>query len=46
MDEAIHVGVDSFLAKPLFASSVIDEFLRIAKRNSMHTSQRKTARKP
>ena len=35
MDEAIHAGVDSFLAKPLFASNVIDEFERIARRNSM-----------
>lgn len=24
MDEALHIGVDSFLAKPLFASNVID----------------------
>ena len=35
MDEALHVGVDSFLAKPLFASNIIDEFERIARRNSM-----------
>ncbi len=35
MDEAIHAGVDSFLAKPLFASNVIDEFERIAHKNSM-----------
>ena len=35
MDEALHIGVDSFLAKPLFASSVVDEFMRIARRNSM-----------
>ena len=35
MDDALHVGVDSFLAKPLFASNVIDEFERIARRNSM-----------
>ena len=35
MDEAFHAGVDSFLAKPLFASNVIDEFERIARRNSM-----------
>ena len=34
-DDALHVGVDSFLAKPLFASNVIDEFERIARRNSM-----------
>jgi CheY-like chemotaxis protein len=35
MDEALHTGVDSFLAKPLFASNVIDEFERIARRNHM-----------
>jgi len=35
MDEALHVGVDSFLAKPLLASNVIDEFERIAKKNNM-----------
>ncbi|MBQ6495768.1 MAG: response regulator [Firmicutes bacterium] len=35
MDEAMHVGVDSFLAKPLFASNVIDEFERAARKNSM-----------
>ena len=35
MDEALHAGVDSFLAKPLFASNVLDEFERIARKNSM-----------
>ena len=35
MDEALHCGVDSFLAKPLFASNVIDEFERIARNNQM-----------
>ncbi len=35
MDEALHAGVDSFLAKPLFASNVISEFERIARRNNM-----------
>ena len=33
--EAQNVGVDSFLAKPLFASNVIEEFERIARRNNM-----------
>ena len=37
MEEALTIGVDSFLAKPLFATNVIDEFLRIARRNSMST---------
>jgi len=41
MDEAQHIGVDSFLAKPLFASGVIEEFLRIARRNSMSTGNEK-----
>ena len=35
MDEALHIGVDSFLAKPLVASTVIEEFRRIARRNNM-----------
>ena len=35
MDEALHIGVDSFLAKPLFASNVIAEFERIARKNNM-----------
>ncbi len=35
MDEALHIGVDSFLAKPLFASNVLDEFERIARKNNM-----------
>ena len=35
MDDALHAGVDSFLAKPLFASNVIDEFERIARKNNI-----------
>ncbi len=35
MEEALRSGVDSFLAKPLFASNVIDEFERIARKNNM-----------
>ena len=35
VDEALHAGVDSFLAKPLFSSFVIDEFERIARKNNM-----------
>ncbi len=34
-DEALRSGVDSFLAKPLFASHVIAEFERIARNNRM-----------
>ena len=41
MDEALHAGVDSFLAKPLFASNVISEFERIARRNNMNLSREK-----
>ncbi|MBQ9167806.1 MAG: response regulator [Oscillospiraceae bacterium] len=41
MDEALHVGVDSFLAKPLFASNVIDEFERIARKNNMELYREK-----
>ena len=35
MDEALRAGVDSFLAKPLFASNVIDEFERVARRRDI-----------
>ena len=35
MDEALRAGVDSFLAKPLFASNVIDEFERVARRRNI-----------
>ena len=35
LDEAIHIGVDSFLAKPLFVSNVLDEFERVARKNNM-----------
>ena len=35
MDEALHTGVDSFLQKPLFASNVVDEFERIARKNNL-----------
>ena len=34
-EEAHRVGVDSFLAKPLFAANVIEAFERIARRNNM-----------
>ena len=41
LDEALHIGVDSFLTKPLFASNVIDEFERIARRNNMNLFKKK-----
>ena len=41
LDEALHSGVDSFLAKPLFSSSVIDEFERIARKNNMSLAKEK-----
>lgn len=43
MDEALHAGVDSFLSKPLFASNVIDEFERIARKNNMSLFREKKA---
>ncbi|MBR4455327.1 MAG: response regulator [Solobacterium sp.] len=42
MEKALQIGVDSFLAKPLFASSVISEFERIARRNEMNLLTEKT----
>ena len=42
MDEALHAGVDSFLAKPLFSSGVIDEFGRIARKNNMSLYKEKS----
>ena len=41
MDEALHIGVDSFLAKPLFASNVLDEFERVARKNNLHMFREK-----
>ncbi|MCR5650387.1 MAG: response regulator [Lachnospiraceae bacterium] len=41
MDEELHIGVDSFLAKPLFASNVVDEFERIAHRNNISLIRKK-----
>jgi len=41
MDEALHAGVDSFLAKPLFSSNMIDEFERIARKNNMNLFREK-----
>ncbi|MDO4990722.1 MAG: response regulator [Eubacteriales bacterium] len=35
LQEAQEAGVDSFLAKPVFASNVIAEFERVARRNNM-----------
>ncbi len=34
-EDAKEAGVDSFLSKPLFASNIIEEFQRIARRNNM-----------
>ena len=41
MDEALRTGVDSFLSKPLFASNVIDEFERVARKNNLSLAQEK-----
>jgi len=35
MDEAVHIGVDGFLAKPLFASSILEEFERSARKKNI-----------
>ncbi|MBO4337508.1 MAG: response regulator, partial [Lachnospiraceae bacterium] len=41
IDEALHIGVDSFLAKPLFASNVVDEFERVARKNNISLFRQK-----
>ncbi|MGI6221466.1 MAG: response regulator [Coriobacteriales bacterium] len=41
VDDALRIGIDSFLAKPLFASHVLDEFQRIARRNNMGVAKAK-----
>lgn len=41
MDEAMQNGVDSFLAKPLFASNVIGEFERIVRKNNLQLTREK-----
>ena len=40
-EDAIRAGVDSFLAKPLFAANVIEEFERVARRNNMNLFREK-----
>ncbi|MBQ9539793.1 MAG: response regulator, partial [Treponema sp.] len=35
MNDAMQAGVDSFLSKPLMASSIMDEFERIARKNNL-----------
>lgn len=43
IDEALQAGVSGFLAKPLFASNMIEEFERIARKDNMaivHEKQR------
>ena len=40
-EEALGAGVDSFLAKPLFASNVVAEFERVARRNNMNLFREK-----
>ena len=41
MDEALSCGVDSFLAKPLIAENIIDEFERIARKNNLSLMKEK-----
>ncbi|MBQ8095162.1 MAG: response regulator [Clostridia bacterium] len=40
-DDAVDAGMDSFLAKPLFATSVVREFERIARRNDVNLFREK-----
>ncbi len=42
-EEAHRVGVDSFLAKPLFAANVIEEFERAARKNNMVVKEKNRA---
>ena len=41
MDAALAVGVDGFLSKPIFASNVINEFVRIARKNNIYLLREK-----
>ncbi len=41
MDEALHIGVDSFLSKPLFASNVLGEFERVVRKNGLEILKEK-----
>ena len=40
VDEAYHAGVDSFLSKPLFAASVIEEFKSALKKKDLDARQK------
>ena len=37
LEEALAAGVDSFIAKPLFAATLLDELREVLKRKGMHT---------
>jgi CheY-like chemotaxis protein len=41
LEDALQAGVDGFLAKPVFASNVVAEFERVARRNNMRIFQEK-----
>ena len=41
LEEALKAGVDSFLAKPLFASNVVAEFERVARHNNLNLFKEK-----
>ncbi len=44
MDDAHLIGVDSFLSKPLFASGLLSEFERVARKNEQeHLKEKKRA---
>jgi CheY-like chemotaxis protein len=43
MEEALDAGVDSFMAKPLFASGVLQEFKQIIQRKHLDTEEARKA---
>ena len=43
LEEALHAGVDSFVAKPLFASNVIEEFQKALKQRAVMSEDRNRA---
>ncbi len=44
LDEALHAGVDGFIAKPLFTSNVLEEFERIIKKKDLNKNHEEEER--
>ena len=44
LDEALHSGVDGFIAKPLFTSNVLEEFERIIKKKDLNKNHEEEER--